>query len=253
MNTITIANLEIPFRPEDEMYSLTEIWRQVTKDQDGKPDENKRPQYWLRIQSTQAYIIALQKKLGHTGFKILCGERPFYTISRSKHIGTYANWMMTLAYCHYLKPELGIEIYGYFTRIRAGDVTLIEEIYHNATDEGKKWIEKRMAGKVKHRELTDTLRDHGVTGQGYADCTNAEYKEILGGTAVQVRTVRNIPAKAALRDNLSSVELGMIDLTETIAAQKIHTHNIQGTYACAQTCGNAGRTIKQAVAGFLAS
>lgn len=255
MNTITIANLEIPYRPEDQMYSLTEIWRQIAKDKNGEPDENKRPQQWLRLPTTQTYISALQKKLRHMGENPTCEHPPFYTTSRSKHIGTYANWMLTLAYCHYLKPELGVEIYGYFTRIKAGDVTLIDEIYHHATDEGKKWIERRVLGKVARRELTATLTAHGVvTGKGYAQCTNQIYLGLFDKEAKDLREDHAIQKDSQpTRDSLTEVDLQAIQFTETMASEKIKKRNIRGLTACSATCHNAGLVIKRAMQEFLAS
>ena len=110
------------------------------------------------------------------------------------------------------------------------------------------WIENREEGIEVRKGFTDTLKDHEVEGKGYADCTNAINRPVLGGTAALVKVQRGLKPKASLRDSLSTVELAKVKLAELLAADRIEKDKLQGNERCAQACRLSGQAVASAVA-----
>ena len=112
----------------------------------------------------------------------------------------------------------------------------------------KKWIDARLKGIEKRNEHTHTLKEHGVKEpQEFAQCTDATYKPILGGSAKLVKARRGIPAKLNLRDNLSEVENAAIYFSEILADEKIIKESRHGVDLCAEACELASKNVAQAV------
>jgi hypothetical protein len=49
------------------------------------------------------------------------------------------------------------------------------------------WVEQRQEGVETRKCFTTVLKDHGVAGVGYAQCTDAINRPVLGGSAIAVR------------------------------------------------------------------
>ena len=109
------------------------------------------------------------------------------------------------------------------------------------------WITTRTQGIIQRHTFTDTLKLHGVEGQGYANCTNAIYKPILGGTKKEIAMQRNIPSKAPFRDNLDCVELSAVMLSEALATERIDNNNAQGNNECTNHSKIAATHVSRAV------
>jgi len=45
------------------------------------------------------------------------------------------------------------------------------------------WEQQRQVGKEIRADFTDTLKDHGVKGFGFTQCTKGIYKPLFGNTA----------------------------------------------------------------------
>ncbi len=109
------------------------------------------------------------------------------------------------------------------------------------------WIQTRTSGIAQRHVYTDTLKAHGVEGQGYGQCTNAIYKPILGGTKSEIVKKRNLPVKVNLRDSLTGVELAGVMLAEAIATDRIEEHNAKGNEQCASHSKIAAISVSKAI------
>lgn len=232
---IKLGELELVYAPNIDMYSMTEAWKHEGS------DPNKKPILWLRQQWTQNYIKTLQENgLQNSDLKSL-----FASMGCK---GTYANWMVFLAYAQYLSPKLHVIVNEYFTRIYSGDVTLIEEIYNQANEAGKRFIEIRMKGKITRREFTDTLKEHGVTGDGYRQCTNAIYEGTLQKNAVQLRQEYHLTPRTNIREHLSSLQLSAVDISESQSCEKIKKYNDTGNVPCANRALQVSKIVGASMA-----
>lgn len=130
---------------------------------------------------------------------------------------------------------------------KTGGYRVRERERYRRLGKSEEWIEQREKGIEVRKGLTGTLQEHGVTeGKQFADCTNAVYRPILGGTAAQVKKERHLPVKANLRDNLSLRDSLMVSLSELLAQEKVEAEDRQGFSQCWQACDVAGRSIASA-------
>ena len=110
-----------------------------------------------------------------------------------------------------------------------------------------KEITQRLKSIEVRNHFTDTLKAHGVTGYGYAACTNAIYMELFGEDAQSIRRTRNVPAKCPAKDGLSLVESAANSLAEALADQDIEGNGIYGNYLCADASTRAAKKVRKAL------
>ena len=210
----------------------------MTKPTKGSPDPMKAPAQWKRLPQSRGYISALEKKLGN------CGKIPQFA-SHGKS-GMYGHYLLLLAYLQYLNPTLHVEANEYFLRFKAGDPTLIDEIYRNASVEGKARAELRMKSILKRRSFTDELAAHGCGSDDFGRITNAGYEESFDKNAVQLKASYGLkPTAKNLRDVMPPEMLNQVQLYEDLAAAKMNKDKTQGAFVCETTTRNASRMIRE--------
>lgn len=225
-----------PIRTNDDgLVSLTDIY--AAAEREGIADGKQSPYEWSRRDGTN--FIAFVADTLNTA------QRRIYQSKRGKGGGTFAHWQIALAYAKYLSPQLHMQVNEVYARFKAGDVTLAEEIADRASLEDQERHAKRMAGKVARNQLTSTLACHGVSGKGFADCTNAIYKPILGGKKSEICAARNLPAKTNIRDVMDLEQLTRTSLAEIIARKRIERFNVRGNAPCATECHRAALSVAQ--------
>jgi Rha family phage regulatory protein len=109
------------------------------------------------------------------------------------------------------------------------------------------WIRARFEGQEQRHAYTDTLQSHGVTGSGYARCTNAIYFPILKCDAKGFKKRHNLPQKANPRDNMTMVELMAVGLSEALASEGIVMKNVHGTIECVKVSNISATNVANAI------
>jgi|SRR5581483_10814273 len=109
----------------------------------------------------------------------------------------------------------------------------------------EEWVENREEGIVKRKELTDTIQAHNANN--YAECTNAIYRPVLGGSAAGVKMALQLKPKANLRDALATNDLMRVKFAEMMAADKIEGDNLRGNADCRSACHLAGDAVATAM------
>lgn len=99
------------------------------------------------------------------------------------------------------------------------------------------WAEVRVDGIEERNGLTKVLKDAGVTGYGAGHCTDAQYKVIIGSRARDARAKRGLPAKANLREALTTNELRLASLADLTAQRAIPETGVCGDKECIRACG----------------
>lgn len=166
-----------------------------------------------------------------------------YRTQRGNGGGTFAHKQIALAYAKYLSPALHAQVNDTFLRATAGDVTLADEIADKATPEQQDWLAKRVAGKAARGQFTSALQAHGVTGKGFADCTNAIYRPILGGKKSEICAQRGLSRRTNLRDTMDLEQLTRTALAEIVARKNIERFNTRGNDRCAYECSRAAERV----------
>lgn len=109
------------------------------------------------------------------------------------------------------------------------------------------WIRARFDGQVQRHLYTDTLQKHGVTGIGYAKCTNAIYLPILKCDAKGYKKRHHLSDGANPRDNMTTVELMAVGLSEALSSEGIERKNVHGNVECANVSRTAATNVAKAI------
>lgn len=218
---------------EGGLVSLTDI--HAAAEREGIAAGKRKPGDWAR-ESGADFIefVAANLNTRKTGI---------YKSTRGKGGGTFAHWQIALAYAKYISPQLHMQVNEVYARVKAGDVSLAEEIADRASPADQERHARRMAGKVARSQLTSTLACHGVSGKGFADCTNAIYRPIIGGKKSEICARRGLPAKTNMRDVMDLEQLTRTALAEILAKKRIERFNVRGNTPCAHECETAARSV----------
>lgn len=223
-----------PVRQDSEgMISLTDLY-QIAQSE-GLADGKRNPSDWSREAGAQ--FIEFAAKLLNTR------KTGIYKSTRGKGGGTFAHIQIALSYAEYLSPQFQAQVNDVYLRAKSGDVSLAEEIFDKATPADQMKHAKRVSGKVNRTLLTSCLSQHGVHGKGYADCTNAIYLPMMGGTASALREQRGLKPGSNLREVMDLEELARTELAEIIARKNIEQKNMLGNAACQSECYRAGMAV----------
>lgn len=223
-----------PLKTNDEgLVSLTDLFKaaQAARQANGKRD----PRRW-KDEAGQEFIAVVAGTLNVPPADI-------YKATKGKGGGTFAHWQIALAYAKYLSPELHMQVNEVYARFKTGDVALAAEIADKAKPADAAWLAKRVQSTVARNQLTSTLAAHGVAGKGFADCTNAIYKNILGGKKSEVCAQRGLRKSTNLRDVMSVEQLTMTAMSELVAQRRIEVKNQRGNKACADSCDHAAWSV----------
>lgn len=218
---------------ESGLVSLTDIHAAAVRE--GMADGKQDPRQWKRREGEQF--------IGFVAENLNVSLRHIYVGTKGKGGGTYAHWQIALAYAKYLSPQLHMQVNEIYARVKSGDVTLADEIADKATPQQQEWLARRVAGKAARGQLTATLSAHGVIGKGYADCTNAIYKPIIGGKKSEICARRGLSRSTNLRDVMDLEQLTRTTLAEIIARKSIERFNVRGNDRCASECGRAAEKV----------
>lgn len=218
---------------EANLVSLNDIYAAAEKE--GYSEGKRDPRRW-KDEAGKEFIEVLTGALNVRSADI-------WKSTRGKGGGTFAHWQIALAYAKYLSPKLHMQVNEVYARAKSGDVTLSEEIADRASPADQERLAKRMAGKVARNQLTSTLAAHGVQGKGWADCTNAIYKPILGGKKSDICAKRGLPKTTNIRDVMDLEQLTRTALAEIVARKNIERFNARGNVNCTNECHRAAEKV----------
>ena len=229
---------------DGEMYSLNDLWKML-----GSP-KSMEPKFWKRLPDTERYLDSESNAQKVRKSHLL-------RIKKGRGGGTYATQRVFLEYARYLNKDLAVQINEVFLQeIKAQQNP---ELYldkaraaYKRKGKGDEWVDKRFKSISTRNALTHTLSQHGCkTGKDFSRCTRASYEGLFGRSVPALREALNITEKQSIRDNMSSTQLTILELSEDLAKKKIEGKNINGAKNCANTCRDASKAISQAVQEFL--
>lgn len=222
-------------RTEGDLVSLNDIYALA-----GSP-KNQSPYEWSRLPTTVQLIENLSENLNTEISRIIKSKR-------GKGGGTWAHKLLAVEYSGYLSPDLKLKINDTFLRVQSGDTSVIEEALSHQPAEKQKRTVKRLQQIVVRNQHTATLQAHGVHGAGFAQCTNATYLPILGGTAAEIREQRGLVKTANLREHMTPIERAAASLSEEISMEAIDKKNLRGNNHCAAACLDASTRVARVFA-----
>lgn len=108
-------------RDADGYFNLTDIWRAAGA------DEAKNPNKWR----TFVYVKELSGALAENPlFKGVIANTRSKSVAYSKTGrcgGTFAHYILAIAYAEYLNPDIGIEVREIATRVWGGDASVLDD------------------------------------------------------------------------------------------------------------------------------
>jgi hypothetical protein len=221
------------------LVSLTDLYKAAAAQ--GWADGKRDPRRW-KLQDGEQFIAFVTESLN-------VPMRDIYKTTKGKGGGTFAHWQIALAYAKYLSPALHMQVNEVYARVKSGDVTLAAEIADKAKPADAAWLAKRVQSTVVRNELTGTLAAHGVAGKGFADCTNAIYKNVLGGKKSEICVARGLRKSTNLRNIMDVTQLTATAMSELVAAKRIDVTNARGNHACTVTCDTAAASVMALLGG----
>jgi len=138
---------------------------------------------------------------------------------------------------------------GYDAIIRFKIIKRWRELEEKAATKGAKvaaattWEQQRQAGKEIRADFTNTLENHGVSGFGFAQCTDGIYRPLFGATASKLKKQRGLAKTASLRDSMSGKELIASAFAEIVASERMDANADQGNSPCYKTCKASGTAV----------
>lgn len=235
-----LAILIADVRTDGELINLTDLWRAA-----GSPTY-KTTTFWLRQDSVKDLIKEVGKKFKYD-------LKSYLKIKKGRTGGgTWAHRQIALEYAKYLDPQIAILVNDlFFERIEEErNPDLIGQRYIRTYEKKGKpveWINERFKGISIRNEFTGTLKKHGVVQNGYRNCTNAIYEPLFGGTTSVVRSKKGLSSKDSIRDNLSSIELAAVGLSELLASDNISRQNAKGSGSCEIICRKSAKEVAKAI------
>lgn len=227
---------------ENGHWNLNDIWTLAHS------PASKAPKFWKRNKAIIRLIDELQKKV--TSTHLLKGGEivPVIYAERGRgNAGTFAHPILAASYAGYLSEKLEIEIREVWLRYRAGDAALADEILQRASPEDNERVAIRALGRVQRNNLTATLKEHGVIGSGYPQCTDAVYEELFDGKARKLRVERGLPVGANVRDTMLVDELVSVMFAEMLAKRRIDDENPTGNRECEDATRRSSKRVRATI------
>lgn len=246
----------------DGLVSLTDLYQAAAAQ--GLADGKLDPRQWARPpKATKSGTSGRTSHVAGPGHDFIqfvadqlhVGADHIYRTSRARLDrggGTFAHWQIALAYAKYLSPQLHMQVNEVYARFKAADVTLAADVADRAKPADAEWLARRVQGTVARNGLVSTLAAHGVAGKGYADCTNAIYRNVLGGKKSEVCAARGLRKGTNLRDVMDAEELTLTAMSELVARKRIEHRNARGNQACTDSCDHAAWSVMRLMQPHLA-
>ena len=108
-------------------------------------------------------------------------------------------------------------------------------------------IAARNQGVSVRNHFTNTLKNHGVNGAGYQDCSRAHYFPLFGGSTDVIRQKLALRSNASVRDHMTLAQLSAISLSEALTVEHIEKEKVYGNNACVEVCNKVGREVAKLV------
>lgn len=234
MNTITLFNKTIR-QDENGRYCLNDLHKAAMAN--GYATKNHRPTEFLRSEPVKEFLAELEK-VGKSHIKTTKGRSG----------GTYTTELVALRYAGWISPKVEVEVYKTFQKVVNADEGLTHDLIERQQDpEAQKRLAARAQSKVIRQTFTDGLQQHGVTGIGYAMCTNAIYEPLFGTDAKGLRELKKLNQKANVREAMDRRELVAAMFAEEVALMRIERENAHGNRRCAEESRKAAIQTKTAM------
>jgi hypothetical protein len=113
--------------------------------------------------------------------------------------------------------------------------------------EANDWAARRALGRSVRHSYTDQLKDRGVKGGEYGQCTNETYVGLFNRTALQLKGDKGLGKNGKLRDAMTTAELVKVAFSEVLSVERMETEDSQGFPQCRIATRYAAHNVKAAL------
>jgi hypothetical protein len=191
-------------------------------------EKRHQPANWLRMDQT----IELIEEMSIPQIR---GIEQIQPVSSKQQIGTFVVKELLYSYAMWISPKFHLKVIRVFDAV----ITQAAKVAAATT-----WEQQRQTGKEVRANFTGTLRTHGVSGFGFAQCTDGIYRPLFGTTASKLKKERGLTKQASLRDAMSGEELIASAFAEIVASQRMDANEDHGNSPCYKTCKASGAAVK---------
>jgi hypothetical protein len=143
-----------------------------------------------------------------------------------------------------------------FTAFLENPAALANELVDRLTKEQQEWLEARLRGMRTRDDFTLILKEMGVTGYGYGNCTNAVYIPVLGtdarGLKLRIAQDKHLPVKAVNpRDHFTVQQLGDVETAERIASGQLRRTKVYGNPGVERVVRRSAEYTRQLLDGAI--
>ncbi len=103
------------------------------------------------------------------------------------------------------------------------------------------WVKTRMQSITTHSQLIDEWSSRGATKKDYEKLSNTINKETFGVTIQEHKDYKNV-SEGSLKDNMSAMELALLNLADLTTSELHKNNNSQGVDELNKDAVEGGRT-----------
>jgi hypothetical protein len=236
MQSHTITLFDTTIRQDaDGRFCLNDLHKAAMANGQAQKDHN--PARFLRNDGVKEFVSLLELESQNPPIKIVKGRGI---------TGTYATELVALRYAGWISARVEVEVYKTFQKVAQADEALTHDMLERQRDpEASKRLAVRAQSKVIRNNFTDGLKEHGVTGKGYALCTNAIYEPLFGTNAKGLLALKNLPQSSNAREAMDRRELVAVMFAEEVALARIEREDARGNNECIQHSYTAATETKR--------
>lgn len=215
---------------------LTDMWRIA-----GEP-EHRKPNDWLNQLATRDLAAALIAKLN--------GNKNLVATRRGRHGGgTYAHFILALAYAEHLNPELGVEVREIALRVYAGDVSVLDDFkrtHAEKLEEDGQRVTVRDEIRKNNFDLNATLKQAGAnhTSQ-YAQFHNHGYRGLYNEeTEDAIHRRKRLERHQKILDHMGFSELSANMFRTSMAQDYLKKYPISGVKRALEVHYRMGKSVR---------
>ena len=166
-------------RDADGYFSLTDMWRAAGE------EDHKSPRKWRTFLYVKELTAALEQNVRHKDVIAKTKGKTASYAKSGKGGGTFAHYILAVAFAEYLNPEIGVEVREIATRVWGGDVSVLDEFNRRVVaqaEEDALRLHNRAEMTARNKDLAKEGKKAGLRDPWeYAELHNEGYRGMYDG------------------------------------------------------------------------
>lgn len=191
-------------RDADNYFSLTDVWRLAGE------EDHKSPRKWRTLLYAKELIRALEQNVRFKDVITKSHSKSAIYSKKGRNGGTFAHYILAVAYAEYLHPEIGVEVRDIATRVWGGDVSVLDDFNRRIIEqvkEDERRVHNREEITKRNKELARQGKKAGLEGWDYAKLHNSGYRGMYDGRDEDdIHALKHLGQKQKILDHMGAAE-----------------------------------------------